>query len=117
MSAFQERIFAASVSPYGNSGNDPEQYRYRTSTSEEYLAACDYRVWSTELPEQFLIWWICPCGTFAQRAAGDYGWESSGSFNSKIKRRNSPSRLHVSNGYTFLGGYPIGAKNSSKEIL
>lgn len=62
MSAFQERIFAASVSPYGDSGNDPEQYRYRTSSSEKYLAACDYRVWSTKLPEQYLIWWMRPVG-------------------------------------------------------
>ena len=54
MSTFQERILAASVSPSGNSGNDPEQYRYRTTASEEYLAAHDYRVRSTELPEQFL---------------------------------------------------------------
>ena len=62
MSTFQERILAASVSPSGNSGNDPEQYRYRTTASEEYLAAHDYRVRSTELPEQFLVWWMRPVG-------------------------------------------------------
>ena len=62
MSTFQERILAASVSPSGNSGNDPEQYRYCTTASEEYLAAHDYRVRSTELPEQFLVWWMRPVG-------------------------------------------------------
>ena len=62
MSTFQERILAASVSPSGNSGNDPEQYRYRTTASEEYLAAHDYRVRSTELPKQFLVWWMRPVG-------------------------------------------------------
>ena len=62
MSTFQERILAASVSPSGNSGNDPEQYRYRTTASEEYLAAHDYRVRATELPEQFLVWWMRPVG-------------------------------------------------------
>ena len=62
MSTFQERILAASVSPSGNSGNDPEQYRYRTTASEEYLAAHDYRVRSTELPEQFPVWWMRPVG-------------------------------------------------------
>lgn len=62
MSTFQERILAASVFPSGNPGNDPEQYRYRTNASEEYLAAHDYRVRSTELPEQFLVWWMRPVG-------------------------------------------------------
>lgn len=62
MSTFQERILAASISPSGNPGNDPEQYRYRTTASEEYLAAHDYRVRSTELPEQFLVWWMRPVG-------------------------------------------------------
>ncbi|MBS5556979.1 MAG: hypothetical protein KHX27_11320 [Alistipes sp.] len=62
MSTFQERILAASVSPSGNPGNDSEQYRYRTTVSEEYLAAHDYRVRSTELPEQFLVWWMRPVG-------------------------------------------------------
>ena len=38
-------------------------------------------------------------------------------FDSYKKRRNIMFRLFISYGYSFLGGYSIGAKNSSKEIL
>ena len=62
MSTFQERILAASVSPSGNPGNDSELYRYRSASSEEYLESCNYRVWSTELPDRFLVWWMRPVG-------------------------------------------------------
>ena len=62
MSTFQERILAASVSPSGNPGNDSEQYRYRATASEEYFESCNYRVWSTELPDRFLVWWMRPVG-------------------------------------------------------
>ena len=41
---------------------DPELYRYRSASSEEYLESCNYRVWSTELPDRFLVWWMRPVG-------------------------------------------------------
>ena len=37
-------------------------YRYRSASSEEYLESCNYRVWSTELPDRFLVWWMRPVG-------------------------------------------------------
>ncbi len=40
----------------------PELYRYRSASSEEYLESCNYRVWSTELPDRFLVWWMRPVG-------------------------------------------------------
>ena len=60
MSTFQERILAASGSSSGTADTDPELYRYRSASSEEYLESCNYRVWSTELPDRFLVWWMRP---------------------------------------------------------
>ena len=62
MSTFQERILAASGSSSGTADTDPELYRYRSASSEEYLESCNYRVWSTELPDRFLVWWMRPVG-------------------------------------------------------
>ena len=62
MSTFQERILAASGSSSSTADTDPELYRYRSASSEEYLESCNYRVWSTELPDRFLVWWMCPVG-------------------------------------------------------
>ena len=62
MSTFQERILAASGSSSGTADTDPELYRYRSASSEEYLESCNYRVWSTELSDRFLVWWMCPVG-------------------------------------------------------
>ena len=62
MSTFQERILAASGSSSSSADTDPELYRYRSASSEEYLESCNYRVWSTELPDRFLVWWMCPVG-------------------------------------------------------
>ena len=55
MSTFQERILAASGSSSSTADTDPELYRYRSASSEEYLESCNYRVWSTELPDRFLV--------------------------------------------------------------
>ena len=62
MSTFQERILAASGSSSSTADTDPELYRYRSASSEEYLESCNYRVWSTELSDRFLVWWMCPVG-------------------------------------------------------
>ena len=62
MSTFQERILAASGSSSSTADTDPELYRYRSASSEEYLESCNYRVWSTELPDRFLVGWMCPVG-------------------------------------------------------